>query len=135
MERITILLADDTVEMQSFVQRILNPAYTLVESVTDGQAVLERVPVLKPAVVLLDISMPGMDGFTCARRLKQIAGKTKIIFLTVEDDQEILHEAQAIGYQGYVLKACLATDLNMAIHEALENRCFTSSSEGLNDNS
>jgi two-component system, NarL family, response regulator DegU len=127
----TVLLADDNAELAPMVQRVLKPEYTLVESVRDGNALLERVLVVEPDVVLLDISMPGMDGFVCARRLKQLPLSTKIIFLTVHDDRELCQEAKVIGVHGYVLKSRLIPDLNEAIHEALENRCFFSPSKEL----
>ena len=59
----TVLLADDNGEMRSIVQRALKAEYRILESLADGLAVLERVPELKPDVVVLDISMLGMDGF------------------------------------------------------------------------
>ncbi len=130
-----ILLADDNREMPSMVQRVLRPEYTLLETVENGQVVLDRVPVLKPDVLLLDISMPVMDGLTCARRLRELSPMTRIIFLTDYDDLEYFHEAQAIGFQGYVLKSHLASDLNIAIQEALKNRVFISSSDELKDSS
>ncbi len=127
----TVLLADDNGEMRSIVQRALKAEYRILESLADGLAVLERVPELKPDVVVLDISMPGMDGLACARRLKQLNVHIKIIFLTVHEDREIFLEAQAIGVHGYVLKSRLFPDLNLAIHEALENRMFSSVSAEL----
>ena len=126
MERPTILLADDESAVLDRVRRLLESEFRVVETVSDGQALLAAADRLKPDVILADISMPVLSGFEAARRLKVLSTSTRIIFLTVHEEPAVVTEALEIGVNGYVIKRAAAQDLIAAIREVLEGRCFVS---------
>ena len=126
MERPTILMADDESAVVDRVRRLLESQFQVVETVSDGQALLAAADRLKPDIILADISMPVLNGFEAARRLKAAAPSTRIIFLTVHEEPAVVTAALMIGVNGYVIKRAAAQDLVVAIREVLEGRCFVS---------
>jgi len=126
MERPTILMADDESAVRDRVRRLLESQFQVVETVSDGQALLAAADRLKPDIILADISMPVLNGFEAARRLKAAAPSTRIIFLTVHEEPAVVTAALMIGVNGYVIKRAAAQDLVVAIREVLEGRCFVS---------
>jgi DNA-binding NarL/FixJ family response regulator len=94
--------------------------------VTDGQQALEAARELKPDVLVLDISMPVVNGIETAHRLREAGDPTRIVFLTVHDDADFAREALAAGALGYVIKQRMASDLIAAIKEAHTGRSFVS---------
>ncbi len=136
LNRTRVLLADDHEAMLDRVKRLLEKAFEVVRTVRDGQAALDAVAELRPDVLILDISMPVLTGIQAALRLKQKKSKVRIVFLTVHEDPDFAREALATGALGYVVKPRLATDLLVAIKEALAGRSFVSPSISLEyDNS
>ena len=123
---VRVLLADDSPSMLQAARRILEPEFEVVGTVEDGQAVLEAAESLKPDVLILDISMGLMNGLEAARFLTRIGSTAKIVFLTVHKDPEFVEEAFSAGAVGYVIKPRLATDLVVAIREALIGHTFVS---------
>ncbi len=124
MGRIRVLLADDHEAMLDRVARLLKKECNVVGTVTDGQQALEAAQDLKPDVLVLDISMPVMNGIETAHRLKQAGIGTPIVFLTVNDDPDFAREAMAVGALGYVIKPRIASDLVAAIKNAHAGRSF-----------
>jgi DNA-binding NarL/FixJ family response regulator len=121
-------LADDHEAMLERVAELLRTECDVVGTATDGQQALEAVQDLKPDVLVLDISMPVMNGMETARRLKEVGAETRIVFLTVHDDPDFAREALAAGALGYVIKLRIASDLLAAIKEAHVGRSFLSPS-------
>ncbi len=122
-----VLLADDHVVLLERVRRLLESSYDVVAAVSDGEAALEAVESLSPDVAVLDISMPGLTGIEVARRLKECRSRTRVVFLTVHDDRDFLLESLEAGGYGYVVKSCMASELETAIDKALAGRNFVSS--------
>jgi DNA-binding NarL/FixJ family response regulator len=121
-----VLLADDLTPVLSAVTKLLRGSFEIVGMVSDGQAALDETLALKPDVVVLDISMPGMSGIEVARELKNRGSKAKIVFLTVHEDSDILATCLAAGGLGYVVKVLMETDLIPAMNDALAGREFVS---------
>jgi len=117
--------------MRDKVVKTLEIEFSIVGSFENGQQMLDVEASIKPDVVILDISMPTMNGLETATRLKQRASKARIIFLTVHEDPEFLKAAQATGALGYVIKSRLASDLRLAVREVMAGRRFVSPSPGL----
>ncbi len=122
MDRIRVLLADDHEAMLDRVARLLANECNVVGTVTDGQQALDAVRELKPDVLVLDISMPVMNGLKTARRLKEAGSETRIVFLTVHDDPNFAREALEAGALSYVIKQRIASDLVAAIKKAHADR-------------
>ncbi len=128
MNRIRVLLADDHEVMLDRVARLLATECKVVGTATDGQQALEAAQDLKPDVLVLDISMPVMNGIETAHRLREASAEARIIFLTVHDDPDYVREALEAGALGYVIKHRIASDLVAAIQEAYSGRPFLSPS-------
>ncbi len=119
MARIRILLADDHTMIAAGLQKLLEPHYEVVGSVTDGRALLKAAAKLKPDVVLLDIAMPLLNGLDAARELKKTMPGVKLIFLTMNADPDIASEAFRIGATAYLLKTSQPSELLQAIHDVV----------------
>ena len=124
-----VLLVDDNEGMLTRATTVLKPFCTVVGAVKDGTAALTAAQALHPDVIVLDISMPGMNGFEVAGRLRQAGSTAEIVFLTVHDDEEFVQAARNAGGLGYVTKPRLATDLVKAIGEVRAHRPFISTGQ------
>jgi DNA-binding NarL/FixJ family response regulator len=124
--RARLIIADDHPDMREAVVRLLEPHFEIVATVSDGDAALDAAITLKPDVVILDISMPFLNGIEVARRLMATGSNVKIVFLTVVEDPDFVREAFAAGGSAYVVKSRLTTDLRQAINEALAGHTFIS---------
>ncbi|HEX5271564.1 MAG TPA: response regulator transcription factor [Gemmataceae bacterium] len=131
MDRPRVLLADDHGDFLALEARLLEPDYEVVTTVGDGRALLEQAARLKPDVVVLDISMPVMNGIVAAQHLYASGCAAKVIFMTVHSDPEYAREALLTGAAGYVVKCRLVSDLPEALKEALAGRRFVSPSISL----
>ena len=130
MGRVRLLLAEDHKQMREMIVRMVEPEFEVVEAVGDGQALLEAESRLKPDVCVVDISMPILDGIAAARFLQQRGSIAKVIFLTAHTAGAFLEAALETGALGYVLKPRIASDLFLAIREAMAGRQFISPSIG-----
>ncbi len=126
MNRIRMLLADDHPAMLAQVESLLKDEFDVIGNVTDGQALLEAAAELQPSVMIVDISMPIVDGIEAVRRLRAGGNTAKIVFLTVHEDADFANAALEAGGDGYVVKSRLATDLIGAIRDVIAGRQFVS---------
>ena len=124
MTRPRILLADDHVMLLDAFKALLEPEFEVVGTVTDGRALLTEFARLKPDVVLVDISMPLLNGLDAGRQLKAQQRSVKLIYLTMNPDPDLAGEALRLGASGYVLKSSAASELTQAIREALRGRSY-----------
>jgi DNA-binding NarL/FixJ family response regulator len=113
-ETVRVLLVDDNAEILERAAAVLSPGFEIVGEARDGSAALEAVRILRPHVIVLDISMPGMCGLEVAARLRAEASRTAVVFLTIHQDEELVKAARSVGGVGYVLKTRLASDLPVA---------------------
>jgi DNA-binding NarL/FixJ family response regulator len=125
---IRLLVADDHAAMRATVVGTLEAEYQVVGAVGDGQEMLDAEAEHNPDVIVLDISMPTLNGIEAAHRLKKRGSKARIIFLTVHDEPELLQAALNTGADGYVIKSRMASDLRPAVREAMFGRRFISPS-------
>jgi len=123
--QLSVLLADDHVRILASAKELLCTRYRVVAAVTDGRSALEAAEKLHPDLVILDITMPELDGISTARELRRSGSNAKILFLTVHEDQANIDAARSCG-NGYVLKSRMYSDLRQAIEEALTGRFFVS---------
>lgn len=133
MRRARVLLADDHPAMLERVATLLERDFEIVGKTGDGSLAVVEARQLEPDVVILDIAMPGLSGIEAARELKKSGSTAKIVILTVHDDRDFLIESLAAGALGYVVKSRVATDLVLAIKEALMNLVFVSPTDALVD--
>jgi DNA-binding NarL/FixJ family response regulator len=127
LSKIRVLLADDNIQVLEYVRDFLSTnCCEVVGAVTDGQAAVVAAAQLLPDVVVLDLSMPVLNGIEAAKRMLEANPSTRIVFLTVEKDPDTCRAALEAGACGYALKPRLATDLIPAINLAKDGRRFVS---------
>ena len=128
MSQIRVLLADDHEMILARVRELLDKDFDIVGAVNNGRDALVEVQRLDPDVLLIDISMPVLDGLQAVSQLRFTNCRTKAVFLTVHEDQDFVVAAFSAGASGYVAKSDVATDLVPAIREVLQGRRYVSQS-------
>ncbi len=124
MSRPRVLIADDhKLLVEAFVNLLENQA-EVVGTVLDGRALLKEAPRLKPDIIVLDISMPKLNGLEAGQQLKQIMPEVKLIFLTMHEDSDLAVEAFRLGASGYLLKSSAASELFRAVQEVSQGRAY-----------
>jgi DNA-binding NarL/FixJ family response regulator len=114
-----ILLADDHTMFVQGLQSFLEDEFELVGTVADGQDLAEAARRLHPDVIVVDISMPVMNGLDAVRQLVKEGTSAKIVFLTMHADEQLMAEAFRCGGSGYVLKQSAGEELIIAIRQVL----------------
>jgi DNA-binding NarL/FixJ family response regulator len=124
MPKPRLILADDhTIIVEAF-RKLLEPEYEIVAAVSDGRALLETAPKIKPDVIVVDIGMPLMNGLEAGVRLRELMPTAKVIFLTMNEDPDLAVEAMRCGASGYLLKSSAASELTHAIQKALKGQTY-----------
>ncbi len=126
MSRVRVLLADDHEDFLAIEAQLLEQEFDVIEKVGNGQASLEEIARLQPDILVLDITMPVMNGIEVARQLQASGSPVKIIFLSVHDDPDYVRAALAAGAIGYVVKCHIASDLLPALRGASAGHSFVS---------
>jgi DNA-binding NarL/FixJ family response regulator len=124
MARPRVLLADDHALLLGAFEKLLTPECDVVGQVSDGRALLAEAERLKPDIVVLDIVMPHLNGFEAGRKIKQTLKDVKLVFLTMNDEAELVTEAFRVGASAYVLKQSAPSELIAAIREVMQGRSY-----------
>ncbi len=119
-----VLLADDHKLLLGAFRKLLEPECEVVGAVENGRALLDSARELRPDVVVVDISMPLLNGLDAGRQLKQLLPGARLIFLTMNEDPDLVAEALRIGASGYLLKNSAASELVLAIREAMDGKTY-----------
>jgi DNA-binding NarL/FixJ family response regulator len=119
-----ILLADDHAIVVDGLRALLEKCYDVVGDVADGRTLVSEAPALRPDVVVVDVSMPSLNGLDAAARLMTVLPDVKLVFLTMQDDRNLAAATLRLGAVGYVLKHSAASELMTAISEVLEGRSY-----------
>jgi DNA-binding NarL/FixJ family response regulator len=123
-----ILIADDHPLLRQGLRQAIesDPQLIVVAEVGDGQGALERLRKLRPDIAVLDVNMPGLDGFAVARAIRDEQLPVEIIFLTVYRERTFFNQALDLGAKGYILKDSVSTDIVTAIKAVAAGEYFTS---------
>jgi len=121
-----MLLADDHTLFVEALHKVLETEFELVGEVGDGRSLLEAAPRLKPHVILMDLSMPLLNGIDAAHQLRRLVPDSKLVFLSMHGDPTYVTEAFRAGASAYVLKRSTATELLQAIRTALRGQIYIS---------
>jgi DNA-binding NarL/FixJ family response regulator len=122
--RVRVLLADDHKIILNGLRSLLEPEFELVGKVEDGRALVSAAEKLRPDVIVVDISMPLLNGIEAVRQIKKLDPQVKVIFLTMHPDVTYAIRAFEAGASGYVLKHSASSELLTAIHEAIKGRTY-----------
>ena len=127
-----LLIAEDHPAMRAMVTSLLQRDFDVLAIVANGEAAVEAANNLLPDVLVLDVSMPILNGTDAAKRLKLEGSKAKIVFLSVSSDVDQVTACFAAGGVAYVSKTRMDVDLVYAITEVLAGREFVSPGAGRN---
>jgi len=125
---IRVLLVDDNGEMLTDLRDELSAEFEIAGTAENGDQAVREIFRLDPDIVVLDITMPVMNGLQVASLLREKRPGTKILFLTIHEEPEYISAAFSAGACGYVTKRRLASDLRVAIREVYDGRNFLSPS-------
>jgi DNA-binding NarL/FixJ family response regulator len=121
-----VLIADDHQLVLERVAALLRSRFDVIGMVHNGRELIAEAMRLNPDVVVVDISMPELDGIQAVHQLREKGSTAKMVFLTIHWEDEFVRTCFAEGALGYVLKAHMKSDLIPAIDAALSNLTFVS---------
>lgn len=126
MSRLRVMLGDDHRMFSEGLARLLEPQFEIVGIVENGRDLIAAADRVRPDVILVDISMPSLNGIEAARRIREIPNPPRIVFLTMHEDATYLTAAFQAGACGYVLKRSPPTEVITAVREAMRGRIYVS---------
>ena len=128
MAPIRVLLVDDHEVARRGIRSVLSSDADLdvVSEAVDGEEAVKRAQELRPSIILLDISLPGISGIQAARQIRLISPDSRIIFLSQHDSIQIAKDALSVGGHGYVVKSDAGRDLLAAIRAVHAGQTFVS---------
>jgi DNA-binding NarL/FixJ family response regulator len=124
MGRPRVLLADDHTLLLGAFEKLLSPECDIVGQVSDGRALVAAAEKLNPDIIVLDISMPLLNGLEAGRQIKQRARDVRLVFLTMNEDTDLAAEAFRSGASAYLLKRSATSELLTAIHEVMRGHSY-----------
>jgi len=122
----SILLADDHPMMLAGLREVLDPVFDVVGTATDGYALLELAEARRPDLVIVDISMPGINGIEATRRLRGLLPETRVLILSLHTEPEWAKAAFDAGASGYLTKDSAPKEIETAVREVLQGRFYLS---------
>ncbi len=126
MDKISVLVADDHRIVAEGLRRLLEPTYELLAIAENGRELVAAAKKLKPDVIVVDISMPLLNGIDAVSEIRNAGIQAKIIYLTMHLEANYARRALATGASAYVLKHSASSELLFAIEQALAGRHFVS---------
>ncbi len=126
---VRFILVDDFKPWRRFVTALLqeNPNWQIVCEASDGLEAVQKAEEFQPDLILLDISLPKLNGIEAAETIRKVAPESKILFLSENRDSDIAAAALSAGGHGYLVKSDGATELLVAVETVLHGKRFISS--------
>jgi DNA-binding NarL/FixJ family response regulator len=121
-----VLLADDHPMLLEGLRKLLEPDWDVVGAVADGPALLEAAALLRPDLVIADISMPGLDGIEVTRRLLKVAPEVRVLILSLHTEPSWVRSAFEAGAHAYLPKSAAPAEIELAVREVLKGRFYVS---------
>jgi DNA-binding NarL/FixJ family response regulator len=129
---VRILVVDDHPVVRQGLRALISsrPEWEIIDEAEDGIQAVERADRLQPDVVVLDVSMPKMDGLEACRRILRNAPKSEVLFVTQHDSPQMMREAMSAGAKGYIVKSDAARDLMAALEAVSQHKFFVAHNRG-----
>lgn len=126
--KINIIIADDHPIFRRGLVELISviPQFSICGEAEDGNAAMELIQKQNPKIAILDINMPGMNGFDIAKKVKAQKLPVNIIFLTMYNEEELFNKAMDLGVKGYILKECAAKDILDCVQSVAEGKHYIS---------
>ena len=129
MSPVRILVADDHEVVRRGVCALLegHAGFEVCDEAVDGRDAVEKAKHSLPDVVILDIGMPGLNGFDAARQIRSVSPDSEVLILTMHESEQVIREVLAAGARGYVLKSDAGRDLITAVEALSRHKTFFTS--------
>ena len=124
MTKPRVLLADDHALLLGAFEALLSSECEIVGTAPDGRQLVSEAARLKPDVIVLDVTMPHLNGLEAARQIKHSLKTVKLVFVTMNEDADLAAEAFRAGASAYLLKRSAASELLTAIREVMQGRSY-----------
>ena len=121
-----ILIADDHTLVAEACKKLLESDYEIVGTVGDGRSLVRAAAELRPHLIIVDVSMPLLNGLDAGQQIKEMLPSVKLVYLTMNHDADLAAEAFRRGASGYLLKTCAASELAIAVREVLRGKSYLS---------
>lgn len=122
----TVIIAEDSVLIQEAMRLLLQKDFDIAATADDGEAAVQQVLAVHPDILLLDLSLPLLNGFEVVERLQAANTSVKIIFVSAYSDSVLVERAFELGAGGYVLKSTMHSELGAAMRAVLDGGTFRS---------
>ena len=130
MNPVRIMVADDHEVVRRGVCALLegHAGFQVCDEAVDGREAVEKAKRSLPDVVILDLGMPGLNGFDAARQIRKVSPASEVLILTMHESEQVIREVLAAGARGYVLKSDAGRDLVAAVEALSRHKTFFTSS-------
>jgi|SRR5229473_6118686 DNA-binding NarL/FixJ family response regulator len=119
-----VLIADDHAVWRRGLRDILEPAFTVVSEASEGGEAVDKALAFKPDVVVMDISMPGMDGISATRQIKEALPDVGVVMISATDEDSQIYDSICAGVSGYVVKDDTAQAMLEAVRNAAQGEAY-----------
>lgn len=126
MKPVSILIADDHAVVRHGLRVLLETqqGWTICGEAQNGRVAIQKAEQLQPNIVILDISMPEMNGVVATSRIREVAPRARVLVLTMHSSEELIQSCLRAGAQGYILKSDAERDLIAAVRALTHNKTF-----------
>lgn len=132
---IRVIIADDHPLLRRGLRSTIegDPGLRVVAEVADGESALAEIERLKPAIAVLDVDMPKLDGLCVAREIRKRRLPVDIIFLTIHAEEDLFHAAMNLNARGYLLKDSALTEIVKALRAVAAGECYVTPSVAVHE--
>ncbi|MFZ1009106.1 MAG: response regulator transcription factor [Candidatus Sulfotelmatobacter sp.] len=121
-----LVIADDHTLVAEACKKLLEVDYEIVATVGDGRSLVRVAAALRPHLIIVDVSMPLLNGLDAGQQIKELLPSVRLVYLTMNHDADLAAEAFRRGASGYLLKTCAASELAIAVREVLRGKSYLS---------